>query len=533
MEFDFVIAGGGSGGCALAGRLAQRCPQATIALIEAGGDTERSMLVNVPLGFAAVVPFKSRFNWAWGTTEQAGLAGRRGYQPRGRGLGGSSAINAQVYTRGHPLDYDEWAALGCEGWGWQEVLPYFLRAEDNQRGASALHGVGGPLGVADLRTVHPFARDFVEAAVQAGYRRNDDFNGPEQEGVGIYQVTQRDGRRCSAAQAYVYSNPRPNLTVLTGVQVMRVIFDGARAAGVEVVRGGRTAVVRARRETILAAGAFGSPQLLMCSGIGPARQLHEQGIKLLHDAPGVGANLQDHLDFVINRKVASTVPIGYSLRGAAHLIGQAWRYWRRRDGLMTSNAAEAGGFLKTTPELDRPDLQLHFCIGIVDDHNRKLHLGHGYAVHVCLLRPKSRGSVMLASADARVAPRIDPAFLSHPDDLDGLLHGVKTIRRIVDAPGLAAHGGRELYTREDMSDDELRAAIQRHADTIYHPVGTCRMGSDAQSVVDTRLRVRGVECLRVVDASVMPTLVGANTNAPTIMIGERAADWIAQAATQG
>jgi len=530
MEFDYVIAGAGSGGCALAGRLAELRPQATIALLEIGNHTERSLRVNVPLGFAAVVPFKGGLNWAYDTVAQVSLAGRRGYQPRGRGLGGSSAINAQIYTRGHPLDYDEWAELGCTGWGWRDVLPYFLRAEDNTRGASALHGVGGPLGVSDLRTVNPFAAYFVEAAIQAGHHHNADFNGADQEGVGLYQVTQRDGRRCSAAQAYVYGRRHPNLTVLTQTQVQRVVFDGQRAVGVEVERAGRREVIRAAREVVLAAGAFGTPQLLMCSGVGPLRQLQQHGVALIHDAPEVGANLQDHLDFVVNKKVASTLPVGYSLRGAAHMLGQAWRYWRRREGLLTSNAAEAGGFLKSSPDLARPDVQLHFCVGLVDDHNRRLHLGHGYALHVCLLRPKSRGTVTLASADARIAPLIDPAFLSHPDDLDGLVRGARLVRDILEAPALAGQGGRELYTRSNMNDDELREAIRRHSDTIYHPVGTCRMGSDAAAVVDPQLRVRGVVGLRVADASVMPTLVGANTNAPTIMIGERAAEWMAGAA---
>ena len=529
MEFDYVIAGAGSGGCALAGRLAERCPQATVALLETGRTTERNVLVNLPLGFAAVVPFKLGLNWAYATVPQAGLAGRRGYQPRGRGMGGSSAINAQIYTRGHPLDYDEWAALGCTGWGWQDVLPYFIRAEGNTRGADALHGTDGPLGVADLRTVNPFSHHFLAAAEQAGHARNADFNGVYQEGVGFYQVTQRDGKRCSAAQAYVYGRPRPNLVALTETHARRVVFEGRQAVGVEIERGGRRQVIRARREVVMAAGAFGTPQLLMCSGVGPAAHLQAQGVAVVHDAPGVGANLQDHLDFIVNKKVASTVPVGYSLRGGAHMLGQAWSYLRRRDGLFSSNVAEAGGFLKSTPDLARPDLQLHFCVALVDDHNRKMHLGHGYSLHVCLLRPASRGSVTLAGPDARTAPLIDPGFLKHPDDLESLLRGAKITREILDAPALAGQGGRELYTHSGMSDDALREAIRQHADTIYHPVGTCRMGSDTAAVVDLQLRVRGIDRLRVVDASVMPTLVGANTNAPTIMIGERAAEWMAAA----
>jgi len=479
MEFDYVIAGAGSGGCALAGRLAEYCPHATVALLETGRPTDRSVRVNLPLGFAAVVPFKNGLNWAYETVPQAGLAGRRGYQPRGRGMGGSSAINAQIYTRGHPLDYDEWATLGCTGWDWRTVLPYFIRAEGNLRGADALHGAEGPLGVADLRTVNPFSQHFLAAAEQAGHVRNGDFNGEQQEGVGLYQVTQRDGKRCSAAQAYVYARPRPNLVVLTETHVRRVVFEGRQAVGVEIERGGRRQLVRARREVVMAAGAFGTPQLLMCSGVGPAAHLQARGVTVVHDAPGVGANLQDHLDFIVNKKVASTVPVGYSLRGGAHMLAQAWPYLRRRDGLFSSNVAEAGGFLKSTPDLARPDVQLHFCIGIIDDHNRKMHLGHGYSLHVCLLRPASRGSVTLAGPDARTAPLIDPAFLSHPDDLECLLRGAKITRAILAAPALAEHGGRELYSHRDTSDEALREAIRQHADTIYHPVGTCRMGSDA------------------------------------------------------
>lgn len=529
MEFDYVIVGAGSGGCALAGRLAERCPQATVALLETGQATDRNPRVNVPLGLATTVPFKVALNWAYDTVAQAGLAGRRCYQPRGRGIGGSSAINGQIYTRGHPLDYDEWAALGCTGWSWQDVLPYFIRAEGNARGASAFHGATGPLGVADLRTINPFSHYFLAAAKQAGHPSTDDFNGEQQEGVGFYQVTQRDGKRCSAAQAYVYGRTQPNLTVLTQTHARRVVFEGRRATGVEVDRHGRREVIRARREVVMAAGAFGTPQLLMCSGVGPADHLQAKGIAVVHDAPGVGANLQDHLDFIVNRKVASTVPIGYSLRGGVRMLGQVWSYMRRRDGLLSSNVSEAGGFLKSSPHLERPDLQLHFCVGVIDDHGRKFHLGHGYSLHVCLLRPKSRGSVTLAGPDAHVAPLIDPGFLTHADDLEGLVRGAKITRAILDAPALTAHGSRELYTRTGMSDDALREAIRQHADTIYHPVGTCRMGSDTDAVVDPQLRVRGVSGLRIVDASVMPTLIGGNTNSPTVMIGERAAEMIAAA----
>ncbi|ALP61664.1 GMC family oxidoreductase [Paraburkholderia caribensis] len=527
MQYDYVIVGAGSGGCALAGRLAEQCPDATIALVEAGPHTERNLFVNMPLGVAAVVPFRRKTNYGYLTTPQPGLGGRRGYQPRGRGFGGSSAINAMVYTRGHPLDYDDWARLGCDGWAFGDVLPYFRRAEGNERGADALHGADGPLSVSNLRFQNPFSHRFVNAAVEAGFPLNDDFNGPQQEGVGFYQVTQRDGQRWSVARAYIYGRARPNLHTIADAAVLRVVFDGKRAKGVEVMRGGLTETIEARAEVVLSAGTFNSPQLLMCSGIGPADHLRALGIPVLHDAAEVGRNLTDHVDFTINKRVSSAQTIGFSLRGFAKMVPGFVSYWRSGRGMLTSNVAEAGGFLKSRPTLDRPDLQLHFCTALVDDHNRHMHWGHGYSLHVCVLRPYSRGAVTLASSDAREAPVIDPAFLSDPRDLDLLVEGVRLSRRILDAPSLALCGGRELYTRHGQTDAELRATIAAHADTIYHPVSTCRMGGDEGSVVDTQLRVRGVTGLRVVDASVMPTLIGGNTNAPTVMIGERAADFIA------
>jgi choline dehydrogenase-like flavoprotein len=533
MQYDYIIVGGGSGGAALAGRLAERRPDATIALIEAGPHTARNWLVNTPLGIAALVPFELKTNYGYRTEPQPGLAGRRGYQPRGRGLGGSSAINAMIYTRGHPLDYDEWARLGCTGWGWSEVLPYFRRAERNVRGEDEWHGADGPLTVSDLRFRNPFSTRFVAAAIEAGYRVNDDFNGAQQEGVGFYQVTQRDGHRCSVARAYLYEKPGSagiprNIDAIVDATALRVLFDEARcASGVEIVRAGRKATLAARTEVILAAGAFCTPQLLMCSGVGPGDTLRACGVPVLYDAPEVGRNLMDHVDFTLNVRVASSDPVGYSLRGFAKIAAQLPAYLRRSEGMWSSNVAEAGGFIKTDPSLDRPDVQLHFCAALVDDHSRRLHWGHGYSVHACVLRPKSRGMVTLASADARIAPLIDPRFLSDPCDADTLLRGVRIAQRIVGAPSLAKAGGRTLYVPPHATDAQLRELIARHADTIYHPVGTCRMGSDATAVVDPELRVRGVKGLRIVDASVMPTLIGGNTNAPTVMIAERAAEFIA------
>ncbi|WP_087690368.1 GMC family oxidoreductase [Pandoraea sp. PE-S2R-1] len=525
MDYDYVIVGGGSAGCALAARLADGLPGRTIALIEAG-PPDNSFLVRLPLGLAALVPFRSRRNYGFRTTPQAGLGGRQGYQPRGRGLGGSSSINAMIYTRGHPDDYNDWAQAGCTGWGWNDVLPYFRRNENNERGADDWHGSGGPLNVADLRTVNPFSRHYVDAAREAGFPVSSDFNGAQYEGAGIYQVTQKGGERWNAARAYLHGKTRANLHVITDALVQRITFDGMRATGVTLQRRGALETLKARAEVILSAGAFNSPQLLMGSGIGPAAQLREHGIAVRVDSPNVGENLQDHIDFIINKYVAHSDLVGYTPPGLWHLLMQGVAYLRDKRGLLASNVAEAGGFLKSDPGLVRPDLQMHFLVGICDNHNRRLHLRRGLSLHACVLRPKSRGRVTLATGDMRDAPLIDPAFLQAQEDVDTLLRGARVIRRILAAPSLARFGGRELHSRGVESDEALMALIRQRADTIYHPVGTCRMGGDAASVVDTELRVRGVDGLRVVDASIMPTLIGGNTNAPSMMIGEKAADMI-------
>ncbi len=537
MTYDFIIAGGGSAGCVLAARLSED-PSVSVCLIEAGGPGT-SLLIRAPALVAAMVSGRPKLNnWAFHTIPQRGLNGRRGFQPRGKALGGSSAINAMLYLRGHPADYDEWADLGADGWDWQSVLPYFLRAEGNVRGAGPLHGADGPLQVADQRQPRPITQAFIDAAAHLHVARNDDFNGPHQEGAGLYQVTQfhsgpRKGERCSAAAAYLHPVlHRPNLTVMTGTRAERIVLQDRRATGLIVRQGRRRLTLAARREVIVSLGSFGSPQLLLLSGIGPEEELRHHRIPVAHALPGVGQNLQDHLDYTLSYTSPRRDVVGLNPRGLARLLmaGMAWR--KTGEGLFASPMAEGAGFLKSDRSLARPDLQLHFVVGIVDQHLRKIHLADGFSCHVCALRPASRGTVGLRDANPASAPRIDPNFLSDPHDLATLVKGARIMDRILRAPPLAPWRGRKLYPL-DGSEAALIADIRARADTIYHPTGTCRMGSDPLAVTDPDLRVRGIEGLRVVDASVMPRIVGGNTNAPTIMIAERAADLISAATSWG
>ena len=522
--YDYIIVGAGSAGCVLANRLSAQTAD-RVLLLEAGG-ADSNPFIHMPAGLARLAGNK-HINWNYYTEPEPELLGRKLYWPRGRVLGGSSSINAMCYTRGHPLDYDEWAALGADGWDYAGVLPYFRKAEDQARGADEYHGVGGPLAVEDLRFRNPLSAEFVEAAVQCGLPRNADFNGAVQDGAGFYQVTQRRGRRCSAAVGYLRpAARRANLSILTHSLSHRVLFEGRRAVGVEYRSRGELYRARAEREVILTAGVVASPQLLMLSGIGRPDELKGLGIVTVAESPEVGLNLQDHLDFCTLSKC--TQPVTYDFNFHQELM-VAGRYLLTRSGPGVSNIAEAGGFVRSRLAPDRrPDIQFHFVPALLDDHGRNRLSGHGYTVHACALRPLSRGHVSLRSDRPEDPPRIFAGYLSEPEDLEVMLEGIGWSREILNAAAFAPFRGAEIYPGATItSRPGLKDILRRKAETIYHPVGSCRMGADSSSVVDCRLRVRRVEGLRVADASVMPRLIGGNTNAPTIMIAEKLADMLA------
>lgn len=532
MKYDYVIVGGGSAGAVLAARLTED-PNVSVCLLEAGGNAS-SLIIRIPIGMIPIFGSNGRIaNWNYDTVPQPELNGRRGYQPRGKGLGGSSAINGMIYMRGHKSDYDDWDNLGCEGWNWDNCLPYFRRAENHELGGNEFHGDSGPLQVSKLRSPRSISDDFVKAGTEMQLRQVDDFNTGDNEGVGYFQVTQfhkgkKRGERCSTNFGYLAPNRhRPNLTVITKAQATRILFEGKRATGVAYRQGRADKTVEARHEVLLCGGAFNSPQLLQLSGIGRPEDIRPYGISMVHELPGVGQNLQDHIDFVLSFVTSYKGGFGVGPVPALRIAGHVINWMRTGEGMAASSGAEGAAFFKTDPNLERADIQLHFTIGMVDDHLRKLHLGHGYSAHMCVLRPHSRGEVFLQSANPLAPPGIDPAFLTDRRDMDAMIKGAKMARQIMKAPSMVQHEVSEFFgVGDNMTDADWESHIRARADTIYHPVGTCKMGTDDMAVVDPELRVRGIEGLRVVDASVMPTLVGGNTNAPTIMVAERAADII-------
>lgn len=541
--FDYIIVGAGSAGCVLATRLSED-PTVNVCLLEAGGP-DTSVLVQAPMGVAAMMPTKIN-NWAFETIPQAGLNGRKGYQPRGKTLGGSSSTNAMLYVRCNKWDYDNWAALGNKGWSYQEVLPYFIKSEGNEYFTDELHGTDGPLGVSNATDASNINDLFLASCQQQGIKRVEDYNGVEQEGCFMYQRTIKNGERCSAAKAFLTPNlSRKNLTVITGAHSEKILFEdthsptssqansiGKKAVGVRYKKNKKVFEVKCTKEVIVSSGAFGSPQLLMLSGIGPTEHLTDMGIETVHHLAGVGQNLQDHIDYIQTFKVSSKHDtFGISLGGASTIIKSMFEWKKHRTGKMTSSAAESGAFFSTENNLAAPDMQLVFVPGIVDDHARAINLGHGYSCHITLLRPQSVGEVKLASKDPAVSLAIDPNFFSHENDMKVLIKGAKVMQNILECPPLSDINQKMLYPVENGNEQQLEQAIRQHADTQYHPVGTCKMGleNDPLAVVDHQLKVYGIEGLRVVDASIMPKIVSGNTNAPTIMIAEKAADMIKNA----
>jgi len=525
-QFDYVVVGGGSAGCAVAGRLSED-PDRSVCLLEAG-PPDNDLRVKVPLGVMTLMGSK-RFDWRFRSAPHEHLSGREVSVPRGKTLGGSGSINSMVYIRGRPSDYDAWAAEGCVGWDWRSVLERYRSAECNSRGADDWHGDAGPLHVQDLPSPHPMVERFIAAGRDEGIPANDDFNGPVQEGLGNYQATMCNGCRWSAADAYLRpAMKRSNLTVMTGVEVDRLRFSGNRAVTVVTRQGGQLVEIDVSREIVLAAGAIASPAILMRSGVGPPDHLAEFDIACVHASPAVGENLHDHPAVGMHYGGGAH---GYALSLAtlpANIVAP-FRYVLLRKGLFASNTVEAGGFARTREDIDEPDVQFHFIPARLGHEDRAIVWGRGYYADVCVLKPRSRGRLRLAAADSSVAPDIDLNLLSHPDDEATLLRGAKLLRRLLASPHLATRKAQELVPGPGVrSDNELREMIHDRLGTAYHPVGTCRMGrpDDPQTVVDPQLGVVGLDNVRVADASVIPENIAGNTNAVSMLIGETAADFI-------
>ena len=526
-RFDYIIIGAGSAGCVLANRLSAN-PKSRVLLLEAGGK-DKSILIKMPAGVGGLISQKCDQNWGFWTEPEPHLDDRKLWWPRGKGWGGSSSINGMIYIRGHARDYDQWRQMGLTGWGYADVLPYFKRSETLEGGGDDYHGADGPLKISKASSPSPIYRQFVAAGAQAGHKLTSDFNGAQQEGFGPYQMTIHDGRRWSAANAYLHpALKRTNLKAETGARTSRIVIENGRATGVEYVQDGENKRAHADAEVLLCAGAVQSPHILQLSGVGDGDALKAAGVTPVHHLPGVGANLQDHCDVILSWATPGE-KTAYSANKGLNRLATGLNYMLFGQGFGRQNFLEAGAFLKSRPDLDRPDLQLHCVLAIMKDHGKQGAEQDGFSVHVCQLRPESRGSVGLRSANPMDDPTIFPNYLAAEEDRRALREGVKIVRDVAAQSALTSlHAGEYAPGAAVSTDEEIDAWIRREAETIYHPVGTCKMGaeSDASAVVDGELKVRGIAGLRVIDASVMPTLIGGNTNAPTIMIAEKASDMI-------